>query len=336
MIVGSLFSGIGGIDLGLQRAGFETVWFVENNEFCQKVLAKHWPNVPCYGNIQKVDFNGLEKVDVLAGGFPCQDISIAGKGVGINGERSGLWKEFARAIRTIRPRYAFIENVSMLARKGLNVVLADLAQAGYNAEWLDLRASDFGALHKRERIFIIAHLPSKRCNNRSNNRKKRQVLSTIKWEVEESEQKGNGRKLWIAKNVKVKPTDSDCKRYRRGGNEKIEWEKNDAKISGRGFQIKSTDYYCERIQRFKQEKIQRKQGFSWCQNVRRIEDLQGRPSIPEPLIRRKDYGVSKGLDKVKLARFDRIERTKAIGNAVVPDCAEFLGEYIMEKEVEKE
>src|SRR3990167_1062601 len=104
LTVGSLFSGIGGIDLGLERTGgFETRWFVEWESFCQAVLKKHWPSVPCYGDITKIDFTKLERVDVLCGGFPCQDISIAGKGAGIKeGTRSGLWFHYLRAIREIR------------------------------------------------------------------------------------------------------------------------------------------------------------------------------------------------------------------------------------------
>ncbi len=161
--VGSLFSGIGGIELGFEREGFKTKWFVEKEPFCQAVLKKRWPGVPIYGDVSTIDFSVLKKVDVLTGGFPCQDISIAGKGKGIvDGARSSLWKYFAKAIGQIRPRYAIIENVSALTFRGLSNVLADLAKEGYDAEWFDLRASDFGAPHKRERIFIVAYSNSNR------------------------------------------------------------------------------------------------------------------------------------------------------------------------------
>ena len=163
MKIGSLFSGIGGIELGFERAGgFETSWFVEKDPYAQAVLRKHWPRVPIYKDITKLDFKKLPKVDVLTGGFPCQDISTNGKGKGIFGPRSGLWKEFARAIRCLQPRYAFIENVSSLANLGLNEVLADIAKEGYDAEWFDIRASDFKAPHIRERLFIIAYPNSSR------------------------------------------------------------------------------------------------------------------------------------------------------------------------------
>lgn len=158
MEVGSLFSGIGGIELGFEREGFKTKWFVENNDYCKKILAKNFPGVQIYENITTINWNEIPRVDILTGGFPCQDISNAGKRKGIvEGERSSLWKHFAEAIRILRPQYAVIENVSALTHRGLDVVLADLAKEGYDAEWFDIRASDVGAPHRRERIFIVAY-----------------------------------------------------------------------------------------------------------------------------------------------------------------------------------
>lgn len=157
--VGSLFSGIGGIELGLEMAGgFKTRWFVERDSYASAVLNKHWPGTPVYADITAVDWAGVEPVDMLTGGFPCQDISNAGKRKGITGERSGLWKEYLRAIRSLRPRIILVENVSALTNRGLDVVLGDLSEAGYDAEWFNLRASDVGAPHRRERLFIVAYL----------------------------------------------------------------------------------------------------------------------------------------------------------------------------------
>lgn len=157
MKVGSLFSGIGGIELGFEKQGFTTEWFVECDRYAQTILRKHWPQAKIYDDVAKVDFRTVPKVEVLTGGFPCQDISNAGQRVGIEGSRSGLWKEFKRAISQVRPRYAFIENVSALTHRGLDTVLCDLAEIGYDAEWYCVRASDVGAWHRRERIFIIAY-----------------------------------------------------------------------------------------------------------------------------------------------------------------------------------
>lgn len=157
MNVGSLFSGIGGIEIGFERQGFTTEWFVEYEPYAQAILRKHWPETPIHGDITTVNIGNLPRVDILTGGFPCQDISNAGKRVGITGSRSSLWKYYLEAIRVLRPRYAFIENVAALANRGLNVVLADLAEVGYDAEWYNISASAVGAPHRRERIFIISY-----------------------------------------------------------------------------------------------------------------------------------------------------------------------------------
>lgn len=162
MYVGSLFSGIGGIELGFKKAGFETKWFVESDKYAQQILRKNFPETPIYGDITKVDFTTVPKVDILTGGFPCQDISYAGKGDGIKGSRSSLWKYYKKAIGVLRPKYAFIENVPAIINRGLNVVLADLAEVGYDAEWYNLSASAVGAFHKRDRLFVIAYLQEQR------------------------------------------------------------------------------------------------------------------------------------------------------------------------------
>lgn len=154
---GSLFAGIGGFDLGLERAGMVCKWQVEINEFCLKVLNKHWPKVTKYDDITKLTGKELEYVDVICGGFPCQDVSEAGPRVGISGERSGLWSEYIRLVCEIRPRFVIVENVTGLLDRGMGTVLRDLAQSGFNAEWDVLPASAFGAPHKRERVFIVAY-----------------------------------------------------------------------------------------------------------------------------------------------------------------------------------
>lgn len=169
-----LFSGIGGFSLGLERSGgFETVAFCEIEEFPRRVLAKHWPEVPCYHDIRDLTAERLAAdgitVDAICGGFPCQDISTAGKGAGIAGERSGLWSEYARLIGELRPRVVFVENVAALLARGMGQVLGDLAACGYHAQWGVLRASDVGLPHQRQRVWIIAdcdgvrELQPKRC-----------------------------------------------------------------------------------------------------------------------------------------------------------------------------
>ena len=158
MTFGSLFAGIGGLDLGLERAGMECRWQVEINPFCQKVLAKHWPNVRRYGDITQLTGDELERVDLVCGGFPCQDLSQAGKRAGIEGSRSGLWFDYARLLGILRPRYVLIENVAgLLVDAAMRRVVGELARLGYVGLWQSLRASDFGASHQRKRIFVVAY-----------------------------------------------------------------------------------------------------------------------------------------------------------------------------------
>jgi DNA (cytosine-5)-methyltransferase 1 len=154
--VGSLFSGIGGFDLGLERAGMRTAWFCESDPFCRRVLARHWPDVPCYPDIRTLE--RPPAVAVLCGGFPCQDISYANPAAtGIAGARSGLWAEMFRTVRDLRPRYVIVENVPALLARGLHVVLGDLAAIGFDAEWDCVPASAFGAPHQRDRAWLVAY-----------------------------------------------------------------------------------------------------------------------------------------------------------------------------------
>ena len=156
--VGSLFSGAGLCDLGLTWAGFEHQWFCEIDPFCRAVLARHWPGTPIYSDVSGLRGADLPPVDVLCGGFPCQDVSSAGGRAGIKqGTRSGLWYEYARLIGEVRPRYVIIENVRGLLSCGIESVLQDLAALGYDAEWEVLPAAALGAPHHRERVFIVAY-----------------------------------------------------------------------------------------------------------------------------------------------------------------------------------
>jgi DNA (cytosine-5)-methyltransferase 1 len=154
---GSLFAGIGGFDLGFERAGMECRWQVEIDPYCQRVLAKHWPNVRRWDDVRTWPQPDTERVEVICGGFPCQDISSAGERVGIEGTRSSLWFEYARIIRVLRPSYIVVENVAALLVRGMDRVLGDLAACGYDAEWQCLPASAFGAHHQRDRIWIVAY-----------------------------------------------------------------------------------------------------------------------------------------------------------------------------------
>lgn len=157
-----LFSGIGGFSLGLERTGgFVTTAFCEIDPFCRRVLAKHWPNVRQFEDVTKLRGEDVGPVDVICGGFPCQDISRANSvwssRPGLQGSRSGLWSEFARLIRELRPRFVLVENVPDLCDDGLGVVLGDLAEVGYNAEWDCLPATLAGLRHPRERLWLVSY-----------------------------------------------------------------------------------------------------------------------------------------------------------------------------------
>ncbi len=159
LVFGSLFSGVGGLDLGLEQAGHTCAWQVEADDYCRAVLSRHWPSVPKFDDVRSVGARNLSPVDMICGGFPCQDISSTGRRAGIKeGTRSGLWSEFHRIICELRPRYVLVENVEALRHKGngLGRVLGDLAASGFDAQWDVLPAASFGAAHLRERLFIFA------------------------------------------------------------------------------------------------------------------------------------------------------------------------------------
>lgn len=165
MKVLDLFSGIGGFALGLEAAGFEAVAFCEIDPYAQKVLKKKWPGVPIYEDVRRITADRLVsdgiRVDVITGGFPCQDISTAGRQAGIDGERSGLWAECARLLGEIQPSYAIFENVTNLLNGDggdwFKRVLWDISSVGYDAEWHCIPASAIGAHHHRDRVWIVAY-----------------------------------------------------------------------------------------------------------------------------------------------------------------------------------
>lgn len=156
----SLFAGIGGMDLGLERAGLTCVAQVEIDEFCRSVLARHWPDVPRFGDVRGVGKHNLPECDAIVGGFPCQPHSVAGERRGAEDERD-MWPEFLRVLGEVRPRLALLENVpGLLVSDGgrfFGRVLGDLAEIGFDAEWSLLSACSMGAPHVRQRLFVVAH-----------------------------------------------------------------------------------------------------------------------------------------------------------------------------------
>ncbi len=280
--IGSLFAGIGGFERGIEAAidGAETIWQVEQDSFCQKVLKKHWPNSKIYNDVRDITRDNVEPVDMLIGGFPCQDISLAGKGEGLDGKKSGLWWEMHRIIRELRPRVVVMENVAAITIRGGLDVLGSLASIGYDAEWSIVSARSQGAPHKRDRWFCVA---------------------------------------W--------PTDSESRssshRIRRSNpEEREETREEDLSTSGKCAD-ESTD---SKLQRFeKQSMYAVRLGSTFVSKCRGRKDdgrdkrnYWERCAPPSPLCR-----VDDGIP-------DRIHRLKALGNAIVPQCSEYIGRLILE------
>jgi DNA (cytosine-5)-methyltransferase 1 len=193
-----LFSGIGGFSVGLERAGMQTVAFCEVDKKAQQVLRKHWPNVPIFDDVTTLKGEQIGTVDVICGGFPCQDISLAGKGAGLEGARSGLWWEFHRLIKEIKPSWVIAENVSALRSRGLDQILRSLAEIGYDAEWHCIPASAVGAKHTRDRIWIIAYPSKQRCDERGSNWEERHVLCDAFGDAPQSKPERNKRERGVS------------------------------------------------------------------------------------------------------------------------------------------
>jgi len=329
-----VFSGIGGFSIGLEAASMQTVAFCEINPFCRKILTRHWPSVPIFSDIttiDKKDLKTLPRIDIIAGGFPCQDISVAGKGGGIKAKRSGLWKEFARLINEIRPKYAIIENVANLRSTGLISVLQDLWAIGYDAEWHCIPASAFGAPHRRDRIWIIAY-PSciskvglsigkeetestfgdscknasdpdcKRCEHREYNQQGRYLSGNKNRKYPQTQQEWGIRKSRARQICKVLP-DTDQQGLQGCGGFK--------ETSPICTQEQVSVYYCSRgIKQWRKEPLE----------VPRLKDERLNPDWVEWLMGYPINWTEGGSRK---------QRLMALGNSVVPLIPEFLGEAVL-------
>lgn len=253
LTIGSLFSGIGGLELGLEMAGLgPVVWQVEKDPFCRSVLAKHWPEVARFNDVRSVGREQLSAVDVVCGGFPCQDVSSAGKGAGLAGERSGLWSEFARVVGELRPGWVVVENVSSGAHRWLDAIVCELEKLRYAALPVPLSAFDVGAPHRRSRVFVVAHT----------NRDNEHVLP------------------------------------------------RHAEVAGASAALVNTESERRNAGTVAEPKALRRRGQ---------EPANGHWWSAEPALARVAYGVP-----------DRVDRNHALGNAVVPDCAEVVGWVIRE------
>jgi DNA (cytosine-5)-methyltransferase 1 len=301
MKFGSLFAGIGGIDLGLERAGMECAWQVEIDDYATKVLTKHWPDVPKFRDIRECGSHNLGAVDLIAGGFPCQDISLAGPGGGLDGERSGLWTQYRRIIRELRPRFVLVENVSALLGRGISGVLGDLAESGYDAEWDCIPAAAVGAPHRRDRLFIVAYA------TRFTQRKSPNQNDTISKGGETRDELMCGGQC----STDVADANSEWQSQSQGViAQQRRW------ISDGGQTRNASNANSQRRE---------KQHFATIANKPRLDswrdDAGWRQWAVEPDVGRVADGVPR-----------RVDRLRGLGNAVVPQVAEFIGRQIMECE----
>lgn len=274
LTIGSLFSGIGGLELGLEWAGLgPTLWQVEQNDFCRTVLKKHWPKAERFEDVREIGKSKLCTVDLVCGGFPCQDVSSAGPRTGLTGSRSGLWCEFARVVEEILPEWVVIENVKSGGGHWLDSVVRDMEQLGYGCLPVPVSARDVGAPHLRERLFIVAHADGIVLRNEQGRRESR---------TGEAKLRDDGEK-------RLAPDPDGSRQLQSQGNEPDQ-------RSGPG------------------------------------EQVEGRPGpashswrAPEPGVVPLVHGLSGGL-----AGRRRRARIRALGNAVVPQCAEVVGWVIRE------
>ena len=247
------FAGIGGFSYAAHElvGGFQTTQFVEIDPFCQKVLKKHFPKVPCHDDIKTFTaYPG--QYDVITGGFPCQDISVAGRREGITDQsRSGLFYELIRVIRLVRPKFVVMENVAAILNNGLDIVLGELSEAGYDAEWSIISASSLGAAHRRSRWWCVAYANSNK---------------------------------------------------RKTGNQQL--QQQGQTTTGSSF---VTDSNCEGLQRKILSKME--SGIWSAKHTRRL-DPNWRSYVSKPILPRGSYGLS-----------NRVDRTKALGNSIVPAVA---------------
>lgn len=302
MKICSLFSGIGGLELGLEWAGLgETLWQVEQDKYCLEVLAKHWPNAERFNDVRSIGIEDIRGAELLCGGFPCQDISVAGSGAGLAGSRSSLWWEFDRLVGLVLPRVVVIENVSAIVGRGLSEVLCALASRGYASEWDIISAASIGASHRRDRLFIIAH---KDDTDSDGGRRE------VKREPEHQEQQGAPRRELDGLGQERRRTGADNAPDADGGDI---WDQSERNEGGRldvqaGRETKLVD---DGEAGHAPDTGDRERTFS------PIAGSDGRP------IESRVCPVANGVSR-------RVAKLRALGNAVVPQVAYQVGLRVQE------
>ena len=271
------FAGIGGFSYAAHKlvGGFETKQFIEIDPFCQKILNKHFPNVPIHDDIRT--FSAISgQYDVICGGFPCQSISVAGNRTGITEKsRSGIFYELMRVIRLVRPRFVVLENVAAILNNGLDIVLGELSQAGYDAEWSIISASSLGACHRRSRWWCVAYTNDYGSSSSSINE------------------------------INDKTNNSSSERTNQVSQSSRSSESSDSRVVQSTTKFTNTN--SKGLQRKNFNEMERE---IWSQSDSRRLNPDWRSYVSKPILPRGSDGLSY-----------RVDRTKSLGNSVVPACA---------------
>jgi DNA (cytosine-5)-methyltransferase 1 len=322
LTIGSLFSGIGGLELGLERAGLGPVlWQVECDDYAIRVLERHWPDAARYRDVREVGRHNLAPVDVICGGFPCQDVSNAGKRAGLAGHRSGLWSEFARIVRELRPGYVLVENVAALLGRGFGDVLGDLAACGYDAEWDCIPAAAVGAPHRRDRLFLVAYArgvgPGRLADAASWDHAGRSDAGREEETGRPPVRREDGRARALADPAGERRLEGRAESARQqGGSDAAE----------RGDEVADSD----RLMRDRRSGAGRWRSEPTDGGRRETESILGREAdgLPGGLDAAWGPGWEDGVPRVCGTIQDRVARLRCLGNAVVPQVAEFIGRRI--------
>ena len=303
---GSMFAGIGGIDLGFERCGMECRWQVEIDKYANKVLEKHWPKVQRWGDVRTFppDSSSKWKVDVIAGGFPCQDISTAGKGAGLDGEKSGLFYEIIRVARCVKPRAIVLENVAALLARGMGDVLGELAKIGFDAEWHCIPAAALGAPHIRDRVFILGY-SNGGC--------------------------GNGTKKEICTRRSITQLPSEIRNA--NSNDASSFNEVSERKDTQSCRISSRRDTCEQKKladpSSKRQSRQRLHGR--CFDKKKNQDGETDWFIDSSERKENNWRVEPDVGRVAHGVPDRVDRLKCLGNAVVPQVAEVVGNILLQR-----
>ena len=315
------FAGIGGFSYAATKlvGGYRTTQFIEIDPFCQKILKKHFPFTPIHDDIRT--FTAIPKqYDVICGGFPCQDISVAGGREGITEKsRSGLFYELMRVIRLVRPKFVIMENVAAILNNGLDIVLGELSEAGYDAEWSIISASSLGACHRRSRWWLVAYPNSFRCGGRSSEGRSIQERQILSREQKGSEMGSKAKRcssLFTDTNNNGSSS-SSINGFDDKANSSTQERTNQVSQSSRSPQssdsgviqppTKFTDTNSKGLQRQMFSEMERE---IWTESTTRRLNPDWRSYVSKPILRRGDDGLSY-----------RVDRTKALGNSIVPQVA---------------